>query len=491
MRQIILLLLFSLSFFEACLAQPYFGNGFHNGWADHHSVVIWTRLTQTPNLNRVGKTFLIPEGDTYEKLRRINDKDLLNQVQLPPNSNLNDMEGACEGVMGEVRLIFFLKNKPSQKRVLNWASVNGAKNFTYQWRLTDLQPNTTYEVWIEARATAQSKISDTIKGFFQTPPTAQTPKPILFSVVSCHDYIRRDDSLGGHQIYAAMLKNKPDFYVHTGDIEYYDKPSPYAFTEELMRFKWNRLFALPLQRRFWAQTTTYFQKDDHDVLSDDSNPGMTYGAVTFERGLEIFDKEQFPTNDSLFKTVRWGKDLQIWLLEGRNFRGKNNAPDGEDKTILGKTQKEWLMRTIAQSTATFKVIITPTPILGPDRGNKNDNLANKGFRYEGDEIRAFINQQHNVFICNGDRHWQYVTHRANTNLWEFGCGAGSDSHAGGWNPEDKLPEHRFLRVKGGYLTGQVNYIEKRPQLVFRHHDVAGEVVHEEIFSPQPSQAPRR
>lgn len=466
-------------------AQPYFGNGFHNGWADQHSVVIWTRLTQTPELKRIGKSFLIPEGETYEKLRRTNDPALLNQVQLPSNTTLDDMEGACAGEKGEVRLTVFAIDKPNQKKVMSWEKVNPLKNFTHQWTLTGLTPNTVYQVLLEARATTQSKISDRIEGRFKTPAAAQTPKPIQFAVVSCHDYIRRDDSLGGHKIYAAMLKNVPDFYVHTGDVEYYDKPSPYAFTEELMRFKWNRLFALPLQRRFWTQTTTYFQKDDHDVLSDDSNPGMTYGAVSFERGLDIFDKEQFPTNDSLYKTVRWGKDLQVWLLEGRNFRGKNNAPDGENKSILGKAQKEWLMRTLRESDATFKVIITPTPILGPDRGNKNDNLANKGFRYEGDEIRAFINQQPNVFICNGDRHWQYVTHRANSNLWEFGCGAGSDSHAGGWNPDDKLPEHRFLRVKGGYLTGQVKYTGQRPQLIFQHHDVEGNVVHEEAFAPKP------
>ena len=34
------------------------------------------------------------------------------------------------------------------------------------------------------------------------------------------------------------------------DVEYYDKPNPYALTKELMFFKWDRLFALPLQREF-------------------------------------------------------------------------------------------------------------------------------------------------------------------------------------------------------------------------------------------------
>jgi len=164
-----------------------------------------------------------------------------------------------------------------------------------------------------------------------------------------------------------MMKMFPDFYVHTGDIEYYDKPEPYALTEELMRFKWDRIFALPLQRNFWNNTTSYFMKDDHDVLTNDAFPGMTYGTVSWERGLEIFDKEQLPSVDTTYKTIRWGKDLQIWITDGRNFRSKNSDPDGADKTIFGKEQKEWLFRTLRESDATFKVIMLANPILGPDR----------------------------------------------------------------------------------------------------------------------------
>ena len=301
-------------------------------------------------------------------------------------------------------------------------------------------------------------------------------------MVTCHDFIRRDDLKNGHKIYPSMLKINPDFYVHTGDVEYYDKPGPYALTEDLMRFKWDRLFALPFQRHFFTQITTYFIKDDHDTLCDDVYPGMTYGTVPFERGLEIFDKEQFPENDKRYKTVRWGKDLQVWLVEGRNFRSKNSEPDGPDKTIWGKEQKQWLFSTLEKSNASFKIIITPTPILGPDRKNKNDNYANSGFKYEGDQIREFINQQKNVFICNGDRHWQYVTHLPETNLWEFSCGAGSDSHAGGWYQYDKRPQHRFLRVKGGYLKVHIFRQNGVPHISFTHCDVDGNDVNEEHFT---------
>ena len=208
---------------------------------------------------------------------------------------------------------------------------------------------------------------------------------------------------------------------------------------------------------------------------------MIYGTVSWERGLEIFDKEQFPSNERPYKTIRWGKDLQIWITEGRNYRSINTDPDGPGKTILGNEQKEWLFRTMEESDATFKILISPDPILGPDRDNKKDNYSNSNWKYEGDEIRAFINQRDNIFICNGDRHWQYVSHVENTNLWEFGCGAGSDVHAGGWSQEDVRPKHRFLRVKGGFLRGTVSRTSKLSVLEFRHYDVDGNMVHTEEF----------
>jgi alkaline phosphatase D len=359
--------------------------------------------------------------------------------------------------------------------------VEDQKNFTWQWKLENLSPGTKYVVEIAARKNEKSKVSDQIKGAFRTPPDPSTISDLNFCIVTCHDYPRRDDTINGHKIYKAMIQMFPDFFVHTGDVEYYDKPGPFALTEELMRFKWDRIFALPYQRDFYKGVTTYFMKDDHDVLRDDCYPGLTYGTVSWERGLEIFDKEQFPTNNPTYKTIRWGKDLQIWITEGRNYRSKNSDPDGPGKSIWGEVQKEWLFRTMKESDATFKLLISPDPILGPDRDNKKDNYSNKVFKYEGDEIREYLRQFDNVFICNGDRHWQYVTNIPGTNLWEFGTGPGSDSHAEGWIEGDVRPEHRFLRIKGGFLKGSLYHADNKVYLKFQHFDVDGNVVHEEVF----------
>lgn len=461
---------------------PFFGNGVHNGWADQSSISLWTRLTARPNGHMQGAEFIALSGEDHRRLRTLNHVDSLHGTQIPEGLVLEDMIGACPGAPGEVYLEYFPTDTPTAVRTVDWTAVEANQDFTLQWKLTDLRPNTHYQLRLQARSGPSASPSDTLAGHFLTPPAPDNDQEeIRFCVVTCHDFIRRDDEAKGHQIYPAMQALKPSFYVHAGDIEYYDKPRPYAMTEALMRFKWNRLFALPNQRDFFNQHTTYFMKDDHDALANDAFPGMTYGTVSYVRGLEIFDQEQFPSNDQPYKTIRWGKDLQIWIVEGRNYRSKNSDPDGPGKTIWGAKQKQWFYETVAASDATFKVLMTSSPILGPDRKNKKDNYSNSNFQHEGQEIRDFINQQSNFFISTGDRHWQYVTHFEGTNLWEFSAGAGADGHAGGWKQEDVRPQHRFLRVQGGFLSGTVKRVGGEPQLVFRHHDVNGKVVHEEKF----------
>jgi len=479
---LLILVFFLLSGCENKPDGPFFGNGLHNGWADQNSIVIWTRLTANPELNREGPAFLKPTADEHRRLDKKANPDSIYAAQLPEGFNLDQMEGACPGMEGEVKLVYYPLKNPDARIVAEWKQVDPSKNFTLQWKLGDLIPDTKYVVEMESRKVNGKAVTAQISGAFRTPPDLKTVSDLSFCITTCQDYPRRDDSINGHKIYKHMLQMFPDFFVHTGDIEYYDKASPFALTEELMRFKWNRIFALPYQRDLYRQITSYYMKDDHDVLRDDAFPGLKYGTVSWERGLEIFDKEQFPSNDLPYKTIRWGKDLQIWITEGRNFRSRNSDPDGPEKSIWGKLQKEWLFTTMKESDATFKLLISPDPILGPDRANKKDNYSNKIFKYEGDEIREFLKQFDNVFICNGDRHWQYVTNIPGTTLWEFSCGASSDKHAEGWPPEDIRPEHRFLRVKGGFLKGSLYHEGEKAILKFQHYDVDGNVVHEEIFS---------
>jgi alkaline phosphatase D len=241
------------------------------------------------------------------------------------------------------------------------------------------------------------------------------------------------------------------------------------------------MYSLPRVVEFHREVPGYWEKDDHDVLSDDVWPTLNPKwmlPMTFEDGLRIF-REQVPMGDKTFRTVRWGKGLQVWMVEGRDFRSANTMEDGPEKTIWGFEQREWLMRTILESDASFKVLVSPTPIVGPDRTNKRDNHSNLAFAYEGSLFRNWTKEKKlgNLYVVCGDRHWQYMSVDPKTGLREFSCGPASDVHAGG-TPGHNLEYQPFHRVAGGFLAVTVTREDDAPIIIFRFHDVDGEVVHE-------------
>lgn len=469
---------------EALVASaPQLGNGMRNSWADQHSIVLWTRTTAQAEMIRKGPEFVMITKEQERQWENTLDATQLLQVQLPEGAQLEKMQGACPGAPGEVRLNYFPEAEPALVRSMDWTITRAEEDYTCQWTVKDLQAGTRYVAILEARPIGQEEITAILRGSFRTAPQPDLPVPQTFCMTTCHDYIRRDDDLG-HRIYPAMTQMAPDWMIHAGDIEYYDKPNPWAWTIDLMRFKWARLFSLPRVRDFYANHTSYFIKDDHDTLKNDCWPGQTYGAVSFEQGVRLFNREQFPARTPRYTTVQWGRDVQIWILEGRDFRSPNTIKDGPDKTILGKEQKAWLLQSVHDSTAAFKLVFSPTPIVGPDRDQKSDNHANETFKYEGLQLRDALSAIEGLIVFCGDRHWQYASKDSLTGLWEFGCGPGSERHELGWREGDVRPEHRFLRVQGGFLSGQLSYGEAvdQPRLLIRHHTVDGKEVSRFDFS---------
>jgi alkaline phosphatase D len=287
----------------------------------------------------------------------------------------------------------------------------------------------------------------------------------------------RLDHPDGFNIYPAMQSLAPQFVVFTGDNVYYDSEAPRATSVELARYHWERMYSLPRHVELLRNVASYWEKDDHDTLQDDCWPAQQsqrMAPFTFAAGQQIF-RQQVPLGATPYRTFRWGRRLQIWLLEGRDYRTPNAEKDGAGKTIWGAAQKAWLQQTLRASDAAWKVIISPTPLVGPDRPRKNDNHANDGYAHEGREMREWLraNVPQNCLVVCGDRHWQYHSVHPETGLHEFSCGAASDEHAGGTPGEDPR-YHRFHRVKGGFLSLAV----AAQGIHVRQHDVTGRIVHE-------------
>lgn len=377
------------------------------------------------------------------------------------------------GATGEVRFRYHAPGEPNSTTV--WRSVDPTRDYTLQCAINGLRPATTYTYTAEAR---NDLTTATFEGRFRTAPAADQSAQVNFVVTTGHKHATAEEPDLGPRIYPSMLATDPDFFVHTGDVVYYDNDTkPNATTAKLARLHWHRLYSLPRRIALHRQVSSYFMKDDHDLLADDCWPGQTFGLLTFREGVSLFN-EQVPSGPLPYRSFRWGTHLQVWLVEGREFRSPNNVPDGPDKTIWGADQLAWLRKEMASSDATFRLLITPTPIVGPDRPNKHDNHSNDNFAYEGDQVRNLLAELDNTYVLCGDRHWQYVAVDETTGLREYSCGSSTDAHSGGWGKNDKRAEHEFLRVAGGFLSVAV-VPRKVPSITFRLHDVAGVVVYEE------------
>lgn len=416
-------------------AGPFLGNGAKVGEVDQNSAMVWVRLTVEPTAD-FERLPILTEGVSNEE-RRHADKSAMPVDILP-------------GQAGEVLVISTpVESGAPPVKTSDWRPVDPEQDFITQVPLEGLAPNTEYDYEAWARPGPDQPPSATLKGSFRTAPEANEQTPIRFIVTTCQAVGSIDAGAEGHQTYRQMLAFKPHFFVHTGDIVYYDK-APLSKTVAEARAKWNLMFAYGHNRDFHLNVASYFMKDDHDTLKNDCWPGQTYGDLTWEQGLALF-REQVPIKEKTYRTIRWGKDVQIWMTENRDFRSANNIPDGPEKTILGETQKAWLKRTLKESNATYKFVITPGPIVGPDKGGKSDNHSNAAFAHEGQELRDFLSELENTYVITGDRHWQYCSEAPETGLVEMGCGPINDQHDYGGNPGYKPEMHRFFSGKGGFL----------------------------------------
>jgi alkaline phosphatase D len=429
------------------------------------SAVVWVRTTLNSYRNNGG---LVIPGRAQDYKKRS-----LPIVNVP----VVELEGATPGTHGHVRLIYGIGEKFKDQKTTKWIEVSEKADYIHHFHLINLKPDSTYFYVSQSSLKKGKKPIATHKGQFTTAPEYSIPSNFVFTLMTCQGYPDRGHK-DGHQIYPSMLALKPKFAFLTGDLVYYDNDMPRANTPRLARYHWERMFSLPRLIEFNSNVGTYWLKDDHDTLNDDSSPGESMGDLTFEKGQEIF-RQQAPMYDGLsYRTFRWGKDLQIWLSDGRDFRSQNDMEDGPDKTIWGKEQKEWFKKTVIESDATWKILVSPTPLVGPDRKQKNDNHSNLGFNHEGDEIRSWLkeNVPDNFFVICGDRHWQYHSVHPETGLNEFSIGAASDEHAQGSPGENKI-YHRFHLMKGGFMSVELRNIESKSSINFRHHDIYGKEVY--------------
>jgi alkaline phosphatase D len=140
---------------------------------------------------------------------------------------------------------------------------------------------------------------------------------------------------------------------------------------------------------------------------------MTAGRQAFREYWPIHTDLTDPHR--MYRNIRYGADLELFLLDTRQYRSRNADPDGPAKTMLGAAQLQWLLDGMTASTATWKVIVTSVPLSVPKGGAfavpGNDGWAGgmdgTGFERERQVIvDALLEKQvANVVFLAGDIHW--------------------------------------------------------------------------------------
>jgi alkaline phosphatase D len=330
---------------------------------------------------------------------------------------------------------------------------------TVQKRVKRLKPGKRYFFRFK-RGRSRSDV-----GTFTTAPKPTQNKTIKFAWSGDQDFNSTPGKPGPYwndgPVLRQMLAEKNAFNVMLGDTIYSDSEVPGRLKPIALsvKQKWAK-YKINLKNRslrdLRRSAAFYSQWDDHEFVNDFSpaensfdNDVNVNGRTLYKRGSQAF-RDYAPVRwtkrDGLYRSFRWGRNLEVFFLDERSFRSANadanhvcdnpqtGRPDiaptapqttrnlfavvtpslaapvsqacldairSPDRTFLGARQKARFLKAVKASSARFKVIMNEMPIqqyyiLPYDRW--------EGFEAERQEILRELQSVKNVVFLTTDVH---------------------------------------------------------------------------------------
>jgi alkaline phosphatase D len=294
-------------------------------------------------------------------------------------------------------------------------------DFTGRALLSGLTPGARYAYDI-----AQG--SDRIHGSFGTAPGphANASARVMWSGDLGSSNNCRDVE-DGYRIFHAMTHRHPDLFLFVGDTIYADHTcgtTPHApgasFVAETLgdfhaKHRYNR--ADRVVQRFFRTTPVEAIWDDHEVRNNFAGPTEPLMPVGRRAFLDYWPTRGAPDEPArLYRRVRWGRHLEMFILDTRQYRSRNDEADGATKTMLGAAQRAWLLDGLRGSDATWKVIVSSVPLGQFTGGKVADSWSasnvlgfartGRGFTHERDTLLQALREArvHNLVVLSGDVH---------------------------------------------------------------------------------------
>ena len=276
-----------------------------------------------------------------------------------------------------------------------------ARDLTIRRVVRGLKPGTTYR-YVFRQGGAKSPT-----GTFVTAPAPSAAVSVRFAFSGDAAATRAANGKPAYnrfEVYGRMAAERNDFNINLGDTIYSDSEVGGAPVAKTVPEKWAKyrlgLELAPL-RALRQSAGLYSHWDDHEFVNDFSraeNGGAIYAAGV--RAFTDYAPVAAPSKATgLYRTVRWGKHVELFFLDERTFRSakaddvcagdlaptapqavrdafatlapplKNQVPpaclaalNDPARTMLGAAQYAAFTKAVKASKATWKVIVNEVPI---------------------------------------------------------------------------------------------------------------------------------
>lgn len=270
------------------------------------------------------------------------------------------------------------------------ARAEGTRDMTLCWRVDGLSPGQAYD--FEVLSGDEVIHAD---GVLRAGPPEDAPR-VRLGFASCANDRRFPRQAG----WARMLEEGAEALFLLGDTPYIDS------TElEVQRRRYREFYGMPDVAAALSAVPFHATWDDHDFGQNDTD-GRLSGK---ERSRQAF--VEYHANPSageegagIYCRVRRGP-IEVFLLDARTFGGTEPSPaDPERQTLLGAAQWSWLLRSLLDSDAPFKVLATGMIWNGATRPGKRDHWMT--YPHERSALFEFLGEENisGVVLLGGDIH---------------------------------------------------------------------------------------
>ncbi|NLV78749.1 MAG: alkaline phosphatase [Rhodococcus sp.] len=388
-------------------------------------------------------------------------------------------------------------------------------------------------------------VSDSATGVFRTAPDAPADIRLQWSGDTAGQGFGINPDVGGMTVFATMAARDPHLFVHSGDVVYADGPldetvtlpdgriwrntvteAKSAVAQTLDQYRGQYAYNLSDEnyRRFNASVAQIVQWDDHETVNNWYAGEILDLEQYTEKNVDVLAARAFrafhewnpldpreAVDGRVYRAIPYGPLLDVFVLDMRTYKDANGTNTGAAGQVLGAEQTRWLIDSLAESTATWKIIAADLPLglVVPDGDTAFEGVANgdggqpSGRENEIARVLSAIKARGitGTVWLTADVHYTAAHHYAPERaaftdfdeFWEFVSGP---LNAGGFGPNDldgtfgpeavfvhAPPESNSSPLDGYQHFGEVHIDGDTREMRVDLLDAAGTVLFTQVLPP--------